>query len=867
VKAVRRITVRPYLPESLERLRDLIYNLWWCWQPDAIELLRRIDMRVWEETNHNPVALLANVSQERLNYLASDVSFLDHLGRVTDAYSEYLNDEPWFARTHPSLRDCTIAYYSFEYGLTEAVPNYSGGLGVLSGDHIKSASDLGVPLVGVGLLYQEGYFRQHLSADGWQQETYPDNDFHLLPLQPMLSEDGEQVKVSVPCLGEEVVCGVWKLVVGRVNVLLLDANLPENSPRSRAITARLYGGDQDMRIRQEIVLGIGGITLFDKVPFRPHAFHMNEGHSAFLGLERIRRTMERTGCSFEEAREATMVSNVFTTHTPVPAGHDRFDQSLMMRYFEGYYQQLGLSADEFLALGREDPSNKSEPFCMTVLAFRLSRGRNAVAKLHGVTSRQLWQHLWPTVPQDEVPISAITNGIHRPSWISHDMAALFDRYLGRRWSQEPAELSVWNSSDSIPDPELWRTHERRRERLVSYARRRLRAQLERRNAPSVEIAQADEVLDPEILTIGFARRFATYKRATLLLQDPERLIRLLTDPERPIQIIFAGKAHPNDSPGKDLIREIFHFAHRNDVRHRVMFIEDYDMTTARYMVQGVDVWLNTPRRPHEASGTSGMKAAANGVLNCSTLDGWWDEAYSPEVGFAIGRGEVYDNLEYQDDSEAMALFDLLEKEIVPLFYDRGSDGLPRRWIALMQNAIRNVAPFFNTNRMVRDYTEQYYIPGLQKAQAIRADDMKRARDVAEWKRGVRAAWGQVTVLAATDEAGGEAEVGDQFGVQATVDLGGLTPKDVRVELYVGRIDPDGTISDGQAAEMVCTNPDEAGAPYRYAGRLPCRVSGPLGYTVRVLPSHQDLACAYDLVPIVWAQPEVIAAASEANGSA
>lgn len=857
MKAVRRIAVRPYLPESLECLREIVYDLWWCWHPDAIDLLRRIDMRVWEETNHNPIALLANVSQERLNYLASDVSFLDHLERVMEAHAEYHTEETWFDRTNPGLRDCLIAYYSFEYGLTESVPNYSGGLGVLSADHVKSASDLGVPLVGVGLLYQEGYFRQHLSSDGWQQETYPDNDFHVLPIQPMIGDDGNQVRISVPCLGEEVQCGVWKLVVGRVSVLLLDANLQENSPRARAITARLYGGDQDMRIRQEITLGLGGIALFDRVPFRPTVFHMNEGHSAFLSLERIRRTMEQAGCSFEEAKEATTVSNVFTTHTPVPAGHDRFDSSLMMRYFEGYYQQLGLSADEFLALGREDPSNKSEPFCMTVLAFRLSQGRNAVAKLHGETTRQLWHHLWPTVPRDEVPITSITNGIHTPSWISHDMAALFDRYLGRRWSQEPAEPNVWNASDSIPDPELWRTHERRRERLVSYARRRLREQLQRRNAPSVEIARADEVLDPEILTIGFGRRFATYKRATLLLQDPDRLIRLLTDAQRPIQIIFSGKAHPNDSPGKELIREIFHFAQRPDVWNRVVFIEDYDMATARYMVQGVDVWLNTPRRPLEASGTSGMKAAANGAVNCSTLDGWWDEAYAPEVGFAIGRGEVYDNLGYQDEAEATALFDLLEKEIVPLFYDRGSDGLPRQWIALMQNAVRTIAPVYNTNRMVKEYTELFYIPGLQQGRIMCADGLQRARALAEWKRTVRAAWGQVQVLSITDDAGTEAEVGDQFGVRATVDLGALRPGDARVQLYLGRTDPDGTISDAQVIEMACTNADEPSGPYVYTGRLPCRASGPLGYTVRVIPSHPDLRGPFDLVPVVWAPREAL----------
>jgi len=852
VKAVRTFTVRPYLPESLERLRELVYNLWWCWHPDSIELLRRIDRGVWEQTGHNPVAMLARVSQERLNYLASDPSFLDHLDRVMESAEEYLTEITWFARTNPSLRDCLIAYFSFEYGLSEAVPNYSGGLGILSGDHLKSASDLGVPLVAVGLLYQEGYFRQYLNADGWQQEEYPTNDFHSLPVQQMLDEHGEQLKISVPCLGEPVKAAVWKLVIGRVSLLLLDANLPENSPRSRAITATLYGGDNDMRIRQEILLGIGGVQLFDALPFRPSVFHMNEGHSAFLGLERIRQLMQRRSCTFNEAREAVAASGVFTTHTPVPAGHDRFDAALMMRYFEGYYQGLGLSADDFLGLGRENPQNKGEPFCMTVLAIKLSGWRNGVAKLHGQVSRRLWAHLWPSAPIDEVPITSVTNGIHTPSWISHDLAALFDRYLGRRWQQEPADTAVWHSGDAIPDTELWRTHERRRERLVAFARRRLKQQLQRRGAPAAEVAQADEVLDPEILTLGFARRFATYKRASLLLRDPARLFRLLTDKERPVQIIFAGKAHPKDSPGKELIREIVHFARQPEARHRVVFIEDYDMAAARNMVQGVDVWLNTPRRPLEASGTSGMKAAANGALNCSTLDGWWDEAYTPENGFAIGKGEEYDDLNYQDEVESNALFDLLEKEIIPSFYDRGPDGLPRHWITLMQNSVRTIAPAFNTNRMVKEYTERAYLPGLRQWRTLSAGDLDRARQLAAWKGQVRGAWAELKIAETSDDCEASAVVGDQFGVRTIVHLGPLTPSDVRVQLYIGRADPHGEISESQSVEMTCANPDGPG-PFEYTGRVPCRAAGPHGYTVRVVPFHPDLTCPFDVVPMLWAE--------------
>lgn len=852
MKAVKTFTVRPYLPESLEPLRDLAYNLWWCWQPDAVDLLRRIDRRVWEEVGHNPVALLASVSQERLNFLATDQSFLDHLERVVSAAADYLADTTWFERNNPGCRECLVAYFSLEFGLTEAIPNYSGGLGVLAGDHLKSSSDLGLPLVGVGLLYQDGYFRQYLNADGWQQEEYPKNDFHSLPVQAWLGPDGQQLKVQVSCLGEPVWAAVWKVVVGRVNLLLLDTNLSENSEEARGITAQLYGGDSAMRIRQEIVLGIGGIAAFDLLPFRPTVFHMNEGHSAFLALERIRRIMKASGVSFDVAREAAAVSNVFTTHTPVPAGHDRFDQALMMAHFRDYLTQLGLDEDEFMALGRVNPRDSSEPFCMTVLALRLSAWRNGVSKLHGEVSRELWKGLWPSVPLDEVPIGAITNGVHTPSWISHDLAGLFDRYLGRRWHQEPADAAVWQGGDHIPDTELWRTHERRRERLVAYARTRLRAQLTRRGAPAVEIAQADEVLDPEVLTIGFARRFATYKRSTLLLRDPDRLIRILCNKQRPAQLIFAGKAHPKDSPGKELIREIIHMARRPELRNRIVFIEDYDMAIARYMVQGVDVWLATPRRPLEASGTSGMKAAANGAINCSTLDGWWAEAFvAGETGWAIGRGEDYDDLAYQDEVESHALFDLLEKEIVPLFYDRGADGLPRGWISMMRSAMRTLCPAFASNRMVKEYAETYYLPGLRWYRSLVQDNLAGARELAEWTRRLRAGWPEVRILQVDDDCATTAEVGDQFGVRVTVRLGTLRPSDVRVQLYTGRSDAHGVLTEPRVVEMTCVEPNATG-DFGYTGRIPCRSAGPHGYTVRVIPSHPSLINPFDVGLMYWA---------------
>ncbi len=637
--------VIPSLPASLERLRDLAYNLSWAWNHDAIDLFRRLDRDLWETTLHNPVLMLGTIRQERLEEVMADDGFMAHLervGRDLDRYMQARNT--WYSKNCPNGDGARIAYFSAEFGLTECLRIYSGGLGILAGDHLKSASDLGLPLVGVGLLYQQGYFRQYLNPDGWQQEQYPDNDFYNLPLTLERQLSGAPLTVEVEYPGRTVKAQVWRVQVGRVPLYLLDTNVEGNRPDDRDITDQLYGGDSDMRIRQEILLGIGGIRALEILGLRPTVCHMNEGHSAFLALERIRLLMQDCQLTFAEAREAAMAGNVFTTHTPVPAGIDRFHPDLIDQYFSGYYPRLGLSRHEFLGLGRMNPNDPNGYFCMAVLAMRLAYRINGVSQLHGRVSRQMWQEVWPQVPADEVPILGITNGIHPRSWISNDMAGLYDRYLGPRWSDRPADAKIWQQATRIPDEELWRTHERRRERLVTFARGRLRDHLEQQGGSPSEIGHADEVLDPEALTIGFARRFATYKRATLLFRDLERLARILGDKDRPVQLIFAGKAHPQDNAGKELIRQIIHLARRQEFRNRIVFLEDYDMDVARYLVQGVDVWLNTPRRPHEASGTSGMKATANGGLNLSILDGWWDEGYTPDTGWAIGGGE-----EYRDD--------------------------------------------------------------------------------------------------------------------------------------------------------------------------------------------------------------------------
>ncbi|MCK4602560.1 MAG: alpha-glucan family phosphorylase, partial [Phycisphaerae bacterium] len=611
MRPLRSFTIEPSLPDQLSPLLEIAYNLWWSWHGDAQDLFRRLDSDGWDECYHNPVAMLGQIDQGRLNEMAGDEGFLAHMNRVHNELQYYINNRGWWAKTYGGNGEVQMAYFCAEYGISECMPIYSGGLGILAGDHIKSASELDIPLVGVGLLYQQGYFRQRLNADGWQLELFPRNDFPNMPVQLARNAEGEPVTINLE-IGERMTkVQVWQVRVGRIKLYLLDANLSENSPEDRHITAQLYGGDQEMRIRQEILFGIGGVRILKAMGLSPKAYHMNEGHSAFLGLERIRLLMAEQGVSFDEARQAVAASNIFTTHTPVPAGNDAFEPWMLEKYFANYWQQLGLSREQFLALGRQDPANKEEPMSLTVLAMHLSGFRNGVSRLHGSVSRNLWANIWPGVPNNEVPITSITNGIHTRSWLSHDLASLYDRYLGPRWHENPADTTAWNAVDQIPDPELWRTHERRRERLVAFARRCMRGQLMKRGAGAAELADAEEVLDPEALTIGFARRFATYKRANIILADIERLAKLLNNPDRRVQIIFAGKAHPRDNPGKDLIRQIVHTARKEPFRRSLVFLENYDMNVARYLVQGCDIWLNTPLRPMEASGTSGMKVAAN----------------------------------------------------------------------------------------------------------------------------------------------------------------------------------------------------------------------------------------------------------------
>jgi starch phosphorylase len=851
VKALRSFRVTPKLPEPLVRLKDIAMNLWWCWNYDAVNLFQRLDRELWEQAHHNPIALLGMISQDRLEKLARDDGYLAQLNHVYDNLTDYLKSQTWFSKSHFDEPKPLIAYFSMEFGLNECLPIYSGGLGILAGDHLKSASELGLPMVGIGMLYQQGYFQQYLNKDGWQQEFYPSNDFYNLPLELAEDNDGRALKISLDFPGRRVVAQVWKVMIGRLPLYLMDTNLPENNPLDRKITNQLYSGDRETRIQQEVLLGIGGVRILEALEIDPIVYHMNEGHSAFLALERIARQIKQDKLDFNEAYLLVKQSTVFTTHTPVPAGIDEFPPDLVDKYFRGFPERLHLSPKEFQDLGRLEGSNPNAPFNMALLAINCASFVNGVSRLHGEISRKMFRAAWKNIPDEEVPISSITNGVHTRSWISHEMATLYDRYLGPSWISQPADQTVWERVDSIPDEELWQTHARRRERLIAFARRTLRTQLERRGALNSELEHAQEVLNPDVLTIGFARRFATYKRGNLFLYDLERLKKILCDRERPMQIIIAGKAHPRDNEGKELIKQIVHMARDEQLRRHIVFLENYDINLARYLVQGVDVWLNNPLRPMEASGTSGMKVLFNGGINVSTLDGWWVEGYARDTGWSIGMGEVYDNLSYQNQVEANALYDLLEKEIGQLFYDRGADDLPRKWIAKMKGSMRGLCPRFNTNRMVKEYTEKFYLPAFRQSKILQNRNMAELKNLSVWHKRMQRLWHQVGIVSLSNNLDDSIGVGDELEVEAKVQLGDLKPEDVMVQLLVGGLDSDGEIKESLKYSMNSTDKSSDGA-VNYNVKVSFGGSGNHGFTVRVLPNYRLLLNPYELGLICWA---------------
>lgn len=848
------LTPRPLLPDALAPLWEIAYNLWWTWIPEATDLFQRLDAKLWEETGHNPVKLLATVGRERVTAAANDAGFCRDVQTVRARLKAHAEQPPapgasWFGTKSAALAQGTnpflVAYFCAEFGLTECFQIYSGGLGLLAGDHLKSASELGLPLIGVGLLYRNGYFHQKLDEHGMQQEVYPPLDAALQPVKRVIDgATGRQLTVTVALPGRQVQIAVWRADVGRVRLYLLDTNVPENSPEDREITANLYLGDQNRRIQQEIVLGIGGLRALASANERPTVFHMNEGHAAFLALERMRTMrMNHRELTFDQVREAAAPAHVFTTHTPVPAGIDRFNPGLMTHYFADYVQSLGLDLEGFLALGRERVEDRAEAFSMAVLAIRSSKWANGVSRLHGEVSRRMWAPIWPETPESDVPIGHVTNGVHANSWLDPALVALYNQHLPKGWQERPQDAGVWANIGAIPDAALWAARSAARARLITWAKAA---------ASACAAGDMGAALDDRTLTIGFARRFAGYKRATLLFRDPARLEKILAGP-RPVQFLISGKSHPGDSWGKHLIRDIVEFARSAQARGRILFLEDYAIDVARQLVRGCDVWLNTPIRGLEASGTSGMKAAMNGVLNASILDGWWDEGYDPGAGYKIPDRGIYPSDQPDDereDFESAALYTLIENEIVPDFYTPGTGGVPTRWTAKMKRCIAQLAPMFNTHRMVAEYAEQFYFPAHGAASKLSVGDLRDAREVAEHVDRYRKFWPGVRVKSVDCAADAAA---DTFAAAASVRLGTLTPDEVIVQAVHGPIDARGLVPVGTAVTLTCKNaspntPAVSGEDgvYHYAAhfRAPHSAGTRHGLYVRVLPGDRRLVTPF-----------------------
>ncbi|MHC4711685.1 MAG: alpha-glucan family phosphorylase [Planctomycetota bacterium] len=846
---IRKFHVAPRIPERIAHLKDLAMNLWFCWNWEAVRLFIRLDHRLWEECYQNPVEMLGKLPQSTFEEAAADDSFVAELERVYEHFREYMKRQAWFQRTHGDVKGSLTAYFSAEYGIDEGLPIYSGGLGILSGDHLKSSSDLGFPLVGMGLLYQKGYFRQRLNLDGWQQEDYPINDWYNMPVTVECNAEGSPLEVSVEIAGTNVRIQIWRVQVGRTPLYLLDTNMSFNQVPYRDITDQLYAADREMRLMQEIVLGIAGVRALEALGLKPTVYHANEGHSAFMALERIRRLVQEEGLSFTEAREVVRASTVFTTHTPVPAGNEVFDLALVEKHLKPMSKQMGISWEQFAAMGDngEDKEGKQTTFSMPALALRLSAFANGVSELHGRVSRGMWHGLWPDLLEDEVPIASVTNGVHNRSWISHDLGEMLDRYLGPKFMDNPEDRHIWENVEEIPDGEVWRVHEARRERLVFFVRKRLRQQLRRQGAGSIAVKMAEEVLRGDVLTVGFARRFATYKRANLLLRDADRLKRILTNTERPVQLLFAGKAHPADNEGKELIKSIVHFTRKGDLRNRVVFIEDYDINVARYLVQGVDVWLNTPVRPLEASGTSGMKAATNCVLNLSVLDGWWAEGCYPRVGWSIGSGEEYADAAERDRIESEALYTILEREVVPTFYERDRTGIPREWVRMMKACLKSLAWAFSSNRMVREYAERAYLPAHKSGVSLVSDSFAGARELASWRARVAEGWPNVRFSIESAMPKETVTVGDKIPVSVLASLGDLSPDDVQVEVVYGVTDTRGNIQAPHSIQMQQTGHDDGW--HNFAAEIVCDRSGRYGFAVRVVTRNDGVSpiFASDLV--------------------
>ncbi|MDX1972475.1 MAG: alpha-glucan family phosphorylase [Candidatus Sumerlaeia bacterium] len=854
-----KVRVLPQIPKELEGLEELSYNLWWAWNPNARALFRSIHEPTWIKSMGNPVRFMSLIHQNDLNNAAKSHDVMTKYKQVMDDYKEYMSGKnSWYTREYKKrgAKKELFAYFSAEFGLHECLPIYSGGLGVLAGDHCKSASDIGIPFVAVGLLYREGYFVQRINAEGQQVAEYPRYSWSNLPVRPVEDVNGNPAQVTVEITGRHVHAKVWKVQVGRISLYLLDTDIEANNETDRRITARLYGGGEDLRIQQEILLGIGGVRALRTVGLQPTVFHMNEGHSVFLGLERIREYIHNHGLNFDEALELVRSTTLFTTHTPVPAGNDAFPPQMMENYFRSFWESLSISRNRFMTLGL-DTAQTSGRFSLTILALNLTAMTNGVSELHGHVSRSMWQHVWSDVPFNENPIQHITNGVHTRTWMSIDMQNLFDQYFKPDWREHLTKKETWEQCRNIPDEVLWDAINKLREDMIHYVHRTLQQQHERFGESPDVVSRYSKVFHPKALTVGFARRFATYKRATLIFRDKERLARILNNPDRPIQIAFAGKAHPADIPGQELIKAIKKISEEPAFHGKVVLIENYDMNVGRRITSGVDVWLNNPRRPLEASGTSGMKVPLNGGVNCSILDGWWVEAYrdNPLSGFALGDPEKhYATEDLQDAADAESIYHMLENVIAPIFFDRDEKGIPREWLRRVRESMITVGPQFSTNRMVQDYATLFYFPGSERHTLLEDSRFERARNNSHWKNQLRAAWPNIQIHACVEEANALPEairVTDKINIVAYVDLGTINPNDVQVEIFVAQMNGNPENLKTGSVAMRPDGQNEHGR-YIYRGSMIQSDSGEYGYTVRVVPRHPDLVHPNEMGLVSWA---------------
>ena len=847
-----KITVNPQLPKRIEKLSEISNNLWWSWNTEFLRLFKKIDKDLWETCEKNPVKFLKQVSQERLEAVATNTEFLKEYDRLAKEFNDYVTSKnTWFANKYPENKNDLIAYFSAEYGLDQTIPIYSGGLGILSGDHLKSASDLGIPLVAVGLLYKNGYFHQKINGYGDQETEYNNIELSNLPINPVKDGNGEELKIYVKFENRKVYLKVWKINVGRIKLYLLDSDIDENSPEDRETTLRLYGGDQEMRIKQEIVLGMGGTNLLtQELGLNPTVYHMNEGHSAFLILELIKNIIREKKVSFEVAKDIASSKTVFTTHTPVPAGNDIFPIALVEKYFKGFWPRLNLDREEFLKLGMK-PCTELEPgFNMGILALKVAGKKNGVSKLHGAVSRELFGDVWPEIAANESPITYVTNGIHTCSWLAPSLKELYNKYLIPYWQDNIFKDEVWENINNIPNQELWGIHQQRKQKLLEIVKENTTNRLRRSGYSYEEINDITSKLNPNALTIGFARRFATYKRATLIFKDLERITQILNNADRPVQLIFAGKAHPADKEGQDLIKRIHEISMMPQFKGKIFLLENYNIAMSRYLVSGVDVWLNNPRRPMEASGTSGQKASVNGVINFSVLDGWWAEGYNQENGWTIGTNAEFTSYEEQDIADSQSMYHTLEEKIIPTYYEKDENGISEKWMKIMKNSITSTGGKYSTSRMLVDYTNNLYMPlcNLTKKYYENVDN------VAEfnlWKNNLYTNWKDIKITQKNNLNNITMDAGNNIEVKCEVQLPNIDVDNITAQCYYGKILDNGIVENVSIIPMKLTSSDEGNKIYEYTTKIELKTGGNYGYTFRVMPKHEMLLDSENLNLVKW----------------